>query len=166
MDGNRLGHVRRIVNLFTTMVLGGLWHGAAWTFVIWGAIHEVGLAAVHVLRFRFKRSIVPSWLGVILTFYFVSFAWIYFRAPDVSTAHRVLLGPLAASWPDFLPFASQHLFELLSLVTFFLTHRFDRHAYARVAVARVNAGCLVRRGDAIRAGDYNESRQFGQIHLF
>ncbi len=53
LGGNRLGYARQIVNLLITMVLGGLWHGAAFTFVIWGAVHGIGLAAVHMLRSRF-----------------------------------------------------------------------------------------------------------------
>jgi alginate O-acetyltransferase complex protein AlgI len=124
------------------MVLGGLWHGAAWTFVIWGSLHGLGLAAVHIMRARLKRAIVPGWVGVILTFYFVSIAWVYFRAPSVSIAHRVLTGAFVAPWPEFAPFVYQHLFELLLVAVFFLTHRFDRHAYARIAVARVNAGII------------------------
>jgi alginate O-acetyltransferase complex protein AlgI len=143
LGGNRLGYVRQIVNLLITMVLGGLWHGAAWTFVIWGGVHGVGLAAVHMLRSRFRgRSMVPNWLGRILTFYFVTFAWVYFRAPNLSVAHRVLAGPFVAPWPDLTAFVSQHLFELLLLAIFFATHRFDRHAYARVAVARGNSGII------------------------
>jgi alginate O-acetyltransferase complex protein AlgI len=143
LGGNRLGYVRQIVNLLITMVLGGLWHGAAWTFVIWGGVHGVGLAAVHILRSRFRRrSIVPGWVGRLLTFYFVTFAWVYFRAPNVSVAHRVLAGPFVAPWQDLTAFVYAHMFELLLLAVFFVTHRFDRHAYARVAVARCNAGVI------------------------
>jgi alginate O-acetyltransferase complex protein AlgI len=143
LGGNRLGYVRQIVNLLITMVLGGLWHGAAWTFVIWGGVHGVGLAAVHVLRSRFRsRNLVPDWAGRLLTFYFVTFAWVYFRAPNVSVAHRVLAGPFVAPWQDLTAFVYAHMFELLLLAIFFATHRFDRHAYARVAVARCNAGVI------------------------
>jgi alginate O-acetyltransferase complex protein AlgI len=143
LGGNRLGHVRQMVNLLITMLLGGLWHGAAWTFVIWGGVHGLGVAGVHVLGSRFGGSkLVPSWLGRVLTFYFVAFAWVYFRAPDVSVAHRVLAGPFLAPWPDLAAFIYQHMFELLLLIIFFVTHRFDRHAYARVAVAKVNAGVI------------------------
>jgi alginate O-acetyltransferase complex protein AlgI len=143
LGGNRLGYVRQIVNLLITMVLGGLWHGAAWTFVIWGGVHGLGVAGVHVLRSRFGGSnIVPNWLGRVLTFYFVTFAWVYFRAPNVSVAHRVLAGPFLAPWPDLTAFIYQHMFDLLLLTIFFVTHRFDRYAYARVAVARINAGVI------------------------
>ncbi len=85
---------------------------------------------------------MPNWLGRILTFYFVTFAWVYFRAPNLTVAHRVLAGPFVAPWPDLTVFVSQHIFELLLLAIFFSTHRFDRHAYARVAVARGNSGII------------------------
>jgi len=143
LGGNRLGYARQIANLLVTMLLGGLWHGAAWTFVIWGGVHGIGLAGVHMLRTGFgPRSIVPKWLGRLLTFYFVAFAWVYFRAPDLSVAHRVLAGPFLAPWPDFATFAYQYVFELLLVILFILTHRFDRHGYARMAVARVNGGIV------------------------
>ena len=143
LGGNRLGYVRQIVNLLITMLLGGLWHGAAWTFVIWGGVHGLGLAGVHILRSRFqRRNIVPGWLGRLLTFYFVTFAWVYFRAPNLSVANRVLAGPFVAPWQGLTAFIYQHVFELLLLTIFLVTHRFDRHAYARVAVGRVNAGVV------------------------
>src|SRR5207248_5745130 len=58
LGGNRLGRVRRYVNLMVTMLLGGLWHGANWTFVVWGGIHGVGLATERL--FVGKREITPS----------------------------------------------------------------------------------------------------------
>ena len=143
LGGNRLGHARQIVNLLITMLLGGLWHGAAWTFLIWGGVHGLGVAGVHILRSGFRgRNMVPDWLGRVLTFYFVTFAWVYFRAPDLSIAHRVLAGPFIAPWPNPAAFIYQHIFELLLLIIFLCVHRFDRHAYARVAVARINAGVI------------------------
>jgi alginate O-acetyltransferase complex protein AlgI len=106
-------------------------------------VHGLGVAGVHLLRSRFGASnILPNWLGRVLTFYFVTFAWVYFRAPDVSVAHRVLAGPFLAPWPDVSTFIYRHVFELLLLAIFLATHRFDRHAYARVAVARINAGVI------------------------
>ena len=138
LGGNRLGAYRRLINLMVTMLLGGLWHGAAWTFVFWGFLHGAGLIVAQVSRQLFKRIgfVVPGWLGVVLTFYFVTFSWVYFRAPDISTAHRVLLGPFQAPWGEFTGFAMSHLFELFLLAVFFLTHRYDSHARVRLAVRR------------------------------
>ena len=144
LGGNRRGEGRRRLNLMTTMVLGGLWHGAAWTFVIWGALHGTALVVVHLLQAylaRWKIS-VPRWVGVLATFYFVTLAWVYFRAPDLATAHRVLLGPFTASWEGFDKFAATYPFELLLLLIFFATHRYDAHARVRIAVRTWNKAFL------------------------
>lgn len=98
LGGNRKGPLRRHVNLLTTMVLGGLWHGAGWNFVIWGALHGAFLVANH--SWQKIRSPLPldlsrrvtSVFGVTLTFTCVVFAWVYFRAPDLVSANRIVLG--------------------------------------------------------------------------
>ncbi len=81
LGGNRKGKVRTYVNLFLTMVLGGLWHGASWTFVLWGAFHGAGLSAEHAAGRRVER--VPAWLRWFITLNLVVFAWILFRSPDL-----------------------------------------------------------------------------------
>jgi hypothetical protein len=68
-------------NLLITMVLGGLWHGAAWTFVLWGAFHGVALVLEHAWGGRVK---LPGWLRWLVTFHLVVFGWILFRAQSVS----------------------------------------------------------------------------------
>jgi alginate O-acetyltransferase complex protein AlgI len=142
LGGNRTGEGRRVINLMTTMVLGGLWHGAAWTFVIWGALHGVALVAVHLLRKRLPGWKIAPWTAVLGTFYFVTLAWVYFRAPDVATAHRVLLGPFTASWDGFGTFVGTYPFELFVLLMFFVTHRYDAHARVRIAARKWNKGIL------------------------
>ncbi|MBS0555639.1 MAG: MBOAT family protein [Proteobacteria bacterium] len=103
LGGNRHGPVRRHANLLTTMVLGGLWHGAGWNFVIWGALHGAFLVvnhAWHDLAQKIPVRVPPalaSILSIGLTFVCVVFAWVYFRAPDLATAHRVVLGMLGAN---------------------------------------------------------------------
>lgn len=109
LGGNRHGTVRRQTNLITTMVLGGLWHGAGWNFVIWGGLHG-GFLVINQLwqtlcrRIPFSLPPQPSrFLGVALTFLCVVFAWVYFRAPDLSTANRLIsgmLGGFGAALPD------------------------------------------------------------------
>ncbi len=69
-------------NLMLTMVLGGLWHGAAWNFVLWGAFHGAGLTAEHALDGRVGRR-TPAWLRWMFTFAAVCFGWILFRSPDL-----------------------------------------------------------------------------------
>ncbi|KAI5916680.1 MBOAT family protein [Thauera sp. 2A1] len=103
LGGNRHGPIRRHANLLTTMVLGGLWHGAGWNFVIWGALHGAFLVVNHAWRdlaqtipFRLPPALA-SFLGIGVTFICVVFAWVYFRAPDLATAHKVVLGMLGAN---------------------------------------------------------------------
>jgi alginate O-acetyltransferase complex protein AlgI len=136
LGGNRRGRPRQMLNILITMVLGGLWHGAAWTFVIWGFLHGVAVAGVHLLRQL--RLELPRWLAVVLTFYFVTVAWVFFRAPDLATARRLLTGPFHASWSSPMDFAASHLFELMLLAVFLATHRFDRHGLVRIGVGRVS----------------------------
>jgi D-alanyl-lipoteichoic acid acyltransferase DltB (MBOAT superfamily) len=84
--GSRHGKLKTVRNLMATMLLGGLWHGAAWTFVIWGGIHGAAQAVEHVLR---DKVHVPKWLGWLLTFHIVCAAWILFRSPDLGVAADV-----------------------------------------------------------------------------
>lgn len=102
LGGNRYGRMRRHINLLTTMVLGGLWHGAGWNFVIWGALHGGFLVINHAWQDVCRRLPVclpqgfGRFLGIGTTFVCVVFAWVYFRAPDLDTANRVILGMLGA----------------------------------------------------------------------
>ncbi|MEM9907118.1 MAG: MBOAT family O-acyltransferase [Cyanobacteria bacterium P01_D01_bin.44] len=93
LGGNRGGHTYR--NLMLTMLLGGLWHGAAWTFVIWGGMHGGALIAHREWAKRFKPA--SPWLtktmglwGAALTFYWVCFTWIFFRADSFANAMTVV----------------------------------------------------------------------------
>ncbi|MCX2979461.1 MBOAT family protein [Halieaceae bacterium IMCC14734] len=83
MGGNKHGQTRLLCALLVTMLLGGLWHGAGWTFVIWGGLH--GLALV-VHRGWSSKVTMPSWLGWIMLALFLAFTWVLFRAPDLTTA--------------------------------------------------------------------------------
>jgi len=80
-------------NLVATMVIGGLWHGASWNFVIWGALHGVGLAVVRLWQAQFgaaKATGLGRYVNIVLTFHFVTFAWIFFRAPSFDVALAIL----------------------------------------------------------------------------
>jgi alginate O-acetyltransferase complex protein AlgI len=136
LGGNRQGRPRQMLNILITMVLAGLWHGAAWTFVIWGFLHGAAVVGAHLIR-RLQLD-VPQWLGILLTFYFVTITWVYFRAPDLATAQRILVAPFSAPWSTPADFITSHVFELVLLLIFFATHKFDRHALVRVAVRRFN----------------------------
>ena len=88
LGGNRGGRWPTYRNLMITMVLGGLWHGAAWPFVIWGAFHGFGLVTEHVLGERWTRR--PAWLRWLVTFHLVVFGWILFRSQDLGLAGTFL----------------------------------------------------------------------------
>jgi alginate O-acetyltransferase complex protein AlgI len=83
LGGNRGGRWRTVRNLMITMVLGGLWHGAAWGFVLWGTIHGTALVVEHQFRGKVR---LPRWLAWLIVFHIVVLAWIPFRAPDLGLA--------------------------------------------------------------------------------
>jgi alginate O-acetyltransferase complex protein AlgI len=88
LGGNRRGILRRYVNLMVTMLLGGLWHGAGWTFVAWGGLHGCYLAVNHLWR---EAAVpLPRFAATALTFVAVVVAWVFFRAPEFATAVSVL----------------------------------------------------------------------------
>jgi alginate O-acetyltransferase complex protein AlgI len=80
LGGNRGSRLFTYRNLMITMVLGGLWHGAAWTFVIWGAFHGLGLVGERVLGGRVRT---PTWLRWLVTFHLVVLGWVIFRAQGI-----------------------------------------------------------------------------------
>jgi D-alanyl-lipoteichoic acid acyltransferase DltB (MBOAT superfamily) len=95
LGGNRKGTTRRYANVMATMLLGGLWHGASWNFVLWGGLHGLYLVINQAWRRlsdrRFARPL-PPWAGQALTFAAVAVAWVLFRAPSLAGAGRVLRG--------------------------------------------------------------------------
>ena len=99
LGGNRKGKVRRYVNLALTMILGGLWHGAGWTFLIWGALHGLYLVINHAWQSVRARagagggsSRIGTLAGTLVTFGAVVVAWVFFRAENVSSAVLILKG--------------------------------------------------------------------------
>ena len=104
LGGSRKGKARTTVNLMLTMLLGGLWHGAAWTFVIWGGLHGAGLATERWFRGRrgVAREARHVWLRRLVTFNFVCFAWIFFRADSLSLAWQMITG-LFTRWGEPAP---------------------------------------------------------------
>jgi len=87
LGGNRKGKFNTYKNIFITMVISGLWHGAAWTFIIWGALHAIGRFATRELeRTKFYKKQVPKIFKQLLVFTLVGFAWIFFRASNFDDA--------------------------------------------------------------------------------
>jgi alginate O-acetyltransferase complex protein AlgI len=94
LGGNRRGPTRTQINLMLTMVIGGLWHGASWTFVVWGALHGLYLVGERVATrvvgdWRIWRTRGSRILLALLTFVLVCFAWVFFRATSFSQAFRI-----------------------------------------------------------------------------
>jgi D-alanyl-lipoteichoic acid acyltransferase DltB (MBOAT superfamily) len=94
LGGNRKGKIRTYFNLMITMLLGGLWHGASLKYIIWGGLHGIGLVINKIWDSIFKRPLKRRWIGrlfaVFITFQFVSFCWIFFRAPDLESVKIML----------------------------------------------------------------------------
>src|SRR5688500_15682155 len=99
LGGNRGGARKTYRNLMLTMLLGGLWHGAAWTFVIWGGIHGGALSAERWARRHWAGFHMPAWLAWLVTFHVVCLAWVFFRSPDLDTAFS-MLGAAFAGGPS------------------------------------------------------------------
>ncbi|MCA9079748.1 MAG: MBOAT family protein [Planctomycetaceae bacterium] len=132
LGGNRGGTFATYRNLMLTMLLGGLWHGANWTFIVWGAIHGLLLCGYRALGDgRTKVSQRPSFVGrlpqMILMFHFVCFAWLFFRAESLTQA-LAMLGQLG-TWGPMSALAQ----TILGLIIFFcvplllLEWWFDEH---------------------------------------
>src|SRR6201992_1247161 len=103
LGGNRRGRTRRYLNLFITMLLGGLWHGAAWTFVLWGALHGIYLMINHLWNAKVRRDRKPGRiahvLGWALTMLAVMVAWVVFRAESMHAATLIYKGMLGLNGP-------------------------------------------------------------------
>lgn len=122
LGGNRGGELKTYRNLLLTMVLGGIWHGAAWKFLIWGALHGGFLALERATGFARDAENKPLWrraLGVLLIFHFVCFCWIFFRAENLARVWEMLAGFGDWSRPSTLltPF-------LLALIAFGMAIQF------------------------------------------
>jgi D-alanyl-lipoteichoic acid acyltransferase DltB (MBOAT superfamily) len=96
LGGNRRGEWIKARNLMITFVLGGIWHGAGWTFIFWGFLHGFALV-IH--NFFSKKFSLPNWAGIILTFLFVNVAWVFFRAPSWADAMNVLSAMVGMQHP-------------------------------------------------------------------
>ncbi len=130
LGGNRAGKSRRYTNMMLAMLIGGLWHGAGWTFVIWGGLHGLYLAINHGWR-HFRPRLAPHgllsvWSSRLITFLAVVVAWVFFRADDLGDAMRLLTG--MAGLVDGGISAARTL-DLLILAMMFLIVWFTPNSY-------------------------------------
>jgi D-alanyl-lipoteichoic acid acyltransferase DltB (MBOAT superfamily) len=101
LGGNRHGKLRTYFNMFVTMVISGIWHGAAWTFVTWGALHALARCLTREAeQTEFYKDRVPRLLKQALVFTFVMFTWIFFRAESLSDAWLVISRIFSTGWAD------------------------------------------------------------------
>ncbi|MDC3216545.1 MBOAT family protein [Candidatus Pseudothioglobus singularis] len=100
LGGNRKGEVRRHINIIITMLLGGLWHGAGWTFVLWGLLHGFYLVINHIWRGLFKNRVgskLKIFISWSITFLAVVFSWVLFRAESLDSARNIYLSMLGVN---------------------------------------------------------------------
>jgi D-alanyl-lipoteichoic acid acyltransferase DltB (MBOAT superfamily) len=114
LGGNRGGRFKTARNLMLTMVLGGLWHGAAWGFVLWGAIHGTALVVEHQLKNRDFG--IPGPVKWFVTFHIVVLAWIVFRAPDLSVAGELF--SQLGDWSEATLFTTTTVLVVLATIGF------------------------------------------------
>lgn len=140
LGGNRHGSMRRYFNLLCTMALGGLWHGASWTFIVWGLIHGTYLCRNYAFQWFIKKlqikSYIPSFISktvsVLLTFICVIIGWVYFRADSVSIANKVVLAMFGCTkhtgWADIFNIHTES-YLLIYLISAFSIVWFSPNIY-------------------------------------
>lgn len=135
LGGNRKGKVRTYINLFLTMLIGGLWHGASWKFVIWGGLHGLVLAierffSEHLGWSISSEKIFPRLIRIFITFHIVAFCWIFFRAKDFEMASQLISHisdldfNLSHWWAILVVYRNVFLIMALGFFIHFLPHDF------------------------------------------
>jgi len=125
LGGNRQGKAATYRNVFLTMVLSGLWHGAAWTYVLWGAVHALGNFATRELeRTSFYLHKVPYVVKLLIVLVFVTFAWIFFRAESIGTAGTIVARTFTSGLEDpYVPLLALVLIAAVWAYQFFSASR-------------------------------------------
>jgi D-alanyl-lipoteichoic acid acyltransferase DltB (MBOAT superfamily) len=135
LGGNKVGKFRQYINLMITMLLGGLWHGASFNFIVWGGMHGLALAFDKLRmsiasKFGFKSSKFAKFFGVIITFHFVCFCWIFFKASTFQDAGIIIKQILfnlnfAALFPLLLVYKSVFVIMLIGYIFHFLPKSYE-----------------------------------------
>ena len=108
LGGSKQGRLRAYGNILIVFLVSGLWHGAGWTFLLWGLLHGLAQVAERLLGSRLEK--LPRWLRWGLTFAFVNIAWIYFRAPTVAAGNQILGALFSMDFAKPMPWLSEGLF--------------------------------------------------------
>ena len=148
LGGNRHGTARTYANNFATMLIGGLWHGAAWKFVFWGAMHGAGLA-VHKAAKPYLGRVADTWpvraVSWSLTMAFVALLWVFFRADSFADAMAII----GHSFSDFslsyaAPFAAVRWLWLILMLVIVVAHALPTSFWPRAAAWFVRSPWIVK----------------------
>ena len=139
LGGNRRGRFNTYRNMVLTMLVAGLWHGAAWNFVIWGGLHALGRTVTRELeQTAFYAEKIPKFVKQLFIFHFVCVTWIFFRAETFGKAMTVLGGIFTKAWTDPLfPVAGMVFIIAVWLYQFIFESRFRgmlERSYVKVAL--------------------------------
>ena len=146
LGGNRCSRPKYLSNIIVTMVVCGIWHGANWTFLLWGILHGIGLVVIGVTKFSQTATramkIIPNQLKWLLTFVFIVVTWVFFRSPNVDTARIILIGAFTGDLNFDIVFFEANVFYLTLLGLFAIVHRFDSLSNVRFVYRWINKGVL------------------------
>lgn len=148
LGGNRKGTRRTYINNFATMLIGGLWHGAAWKFVFWGAMHGAGLA-VHKASKPWLDRLGSSWpvkaLSWFVTMTVVALLWVFFRADSWTDSWLIIKNAFTDFSLDYaLPFASARMLWLIMMLVIIVAHALPTNFWGRAAAAFVKSPWIIK----------------------
>ena len=141
LGGNRNGIIKMYVALMITMLLGGLWHGAAWTFVIWGALHGTYLVVERMLRGKFtvKTTGIQGITLALLTYTCVNITWVFFRAREFSTAKNMIASMFFLDGDGEKVLHTVEILKVGIVITLlFLSHWFMRNTSMKAVSKNIN----------------------------
>jgi len=154
LGGNRKGNIRTYVNLFLTMLLGGLWHGASFRYILWGALHGVALAfhkfysslgiQIFKTETKWSRNLITI-VSVLITFHFVCFCWIFFRAANMQIAGEVISQIVNHfSGKIFFGFISGYKIVILLMLLGYIMHFIPRSIESKSENWVINSSLTVK----------------------
>lgn len=154
LGGNRKGKIRTYVNLFITMLLGGFWHGASWNFIIWGGLHGLALSLDKAKLYVAKKlrintaNLFLKGLGIFMTFHFVCFCWVFFKAATLADA-RIMLDQIFANFdtkawkPLFVEYQNVIYIMLIGFVLHFIPHSWEEKIKVKLSQLPLYAYVLI-----------------------
>lgn len=155
LGGNRKGQLRTNINLMITMLLGGLWHGASWNFVIWGGLNGLALLVYKYWKkispYEYRDDVVTNVWKISITFFFITFTRIFFRSPDMQTVNDFFYQIFhhfgaAHAINFFLAFKKVWLVIILGYVSHWLPDNFKHNLMERFIEANLGVKALIATG--------------------